>query len=186
MLSTPRPTFRFRLLILILLLLLVLPTNVNAQPATSPYKAETRVWRADANGFISWQLANVFRSISGGTRYTLNLDVSAAAHVATDPYRAGTYKGGNFYNGGTFLVGEATSPIITPTFKFSQAIPSWNIDTPAGTWAEVQLRARTTSQWTSWYNLGVWSSGSETIVRHSVSGQSDAKGTQSPSSETPP
>ncbi len=172
MIPPSRARTTFRLLILVILLPLVLPTNADAQ-TSNPYKAETRAWRADANGFVSWQLDGVLRDVAG-TRYALRLDTSSA-RLATDPFRAGAYKGGNFYNGGAFIVGEAASPIITPTFPFSQAIPSWNIDTPAGTWAEIQLRVRKGSTWTSWYNMGVWSSGTETVVRHSVSAQTDAK-----------
>jgi hypothetical protein len=149
---------------------MALPTNADVQAQPGQYKAETRTWRAASNGFAAWQRDGVSLATSG----TLRLDVPSA-RPATDPFRAGAYKGGNFYNGGTFIVGEATTHIITPTFSFSQAVPSWNADTPAGTWVEVQLRAKIGTQFTPWYNLGVWSSGSETIVRHSVSGQSDAK-----------
>ena len=82
--------------------------------------------------------------------------------------------GGNFYNGGSFFVGEAIGPIVTPSFAFSEAIPSWNANTPNGTWIEVQLRARNGNRWTRWYNMGVWASSQDVVKRHSVSGQADA------------
>jgi hypothetical protein len=71
-------------------------------------------------------------------------------------------------------VGEATGPVVTAAFPFSEAVPSWNASTPAGSWLEVQLRARIGSRWTAWYNMGVWASDPATLERHSVSGQSDA------------
>ncbi|MEO5953333.1 MAG: hypothetical protein ABIQ44_12780, partial [Chloroflexia bacterium] len=172
MASPSRTRTTFRLLIFVILLLLVLPINANAQTPTL-YKAETRTWRAASNGFAAWQRDGV-SLVTAVTTGTLRLDVPSA-RLATDPYRAGAYKSGNFYNGATFIVGEATSPIITPTFQFSQAIPSWNAETPSGTWIEVQMRARVGTQFTAWYNMGVWSSNGDTIVRHSVSAQSDAK-----------
>jgi hypothetical protein len=162
-----------RFLLLAMLLTLLPPVPAGAQNAsTGAYKAETAQWRAAARQFAGWQRDGVSLSASGA----LQLDPQKA-RAGTDPYSAGRYSGGNFYNGGSFLVGEATGPVTTPSFPFSEAIPSWNADTPAGTWIEVQLRARTGTQWTRWYNLGVWASGQETVKRHSVSGQADANGT---------
>jgi hypothetical protein len=145
--------------------------STEAPAASTPtYKAETVRWRSADSQFASWQRDAVSLLPDG----TLRLD-PRAAHTATDPYAPGKYKSGNFYNGSSFLVGEATGPIVEPTFPFAEAVPSWNADTPAGTWIEVQLRARTTStRWTRWYNLGVWSSDPATLQRHSVTAQTDA------------
>lgn len=170
MASKPNLRLHSRILILLILLPTLLPTNADAQ--TPAYKAETRTWRAASNDFSAWQRDGVTLATSVSTG-TLRLDVPSA-RLATDPYRAGTYNRGNFYNGGTFIVGEAVSPIITPTFAFAQAVPSWNADTPTGTWIETQMRARIGAQWTPWYNLGVWSN-SDTVARHSVSNQADSK-----------
>ena len=90
-----------------------------------------------------------------------------SAVLETDPYAAGTYEGGNYYNGGTYWVGEATGPATPTDFDFDELIPSWNAVTPAGTWIEILLRAELDGQWTTWYNLGIWASGSETIQRGS-------------------
>src|SRR5439155_7877272 len=75
---------------------------------------------------------------------------------------------------GSFFVGEATSPVVTTGFPFSEAVPSWNADTSPGMWIEARLRARIGTRWTRWYNMGVWASGQDTVRRHSVSGQADA------------
>jgi uncharacterized protein YvpB len=155
------------LLMITLLSLPMLSTNAQAAP---PYKAETTLWRAADSQFASWQRDAVSLLPDG----TLRLD-PRSAHPGTDPYAPGKYKSGNFYNGGTFVVGEATGPIITPAFPFSEAVPSWNADTPPGTWGEVQLRARTTAtRWTRWYTLGIWASTQDSITRHSVTAQTDA------------
>lgn len=135
------------------------------------YKTETALWRASDAAFAPWQRDAVVLTAGGA----LKLDPHSA-HPGTDPYGQGGYKGGNYYNGGTFHVGEATGPVITPDFAFSQAIASWNATTPAGTWIEVQLRARTGGHWTKWYSMGIWtsSSGQRGVTRHSVSSQADA------------
>ncbi len=80
------------------------------------------------------------------------------------------------YNGGEYVVGEATSPELATAFPFNEAIASWNADTPAGTWIEVQLRARFGARWTKWYSMGVWASDDATVQRHSVRLQGDSDG----------
>ena len=73
-------------------------------------------------------------------------------------------------------VGEATSPIVTTPFAFTEAIASWNAGTPPGTWIEMLIRVRFDTRWSKWYNLGVWASDNLTIERHSVKEQDDADG----------
>jgi hypothetical protein len=158
---------------IVVLLAMAIPASAVAQADSNSnmYRVETVRWRAAEGRFATWQRDGAALASNGA----LQLD-SQKARAGKDPYAAGTYKGGNFYNGGSFFVGEATGPVVLTGFPFAEAIPSWNATTPTGTWIEVQLRARvgTTPRWTAWYNLGVWASGQDTIKRHSVSGQSDA------------
>ncbi len=142
-----------------------------AHAASSTYTTGFSRWRATDDGFGAWAMSGVVVTADG----TLQLDPDAARE-GTDPYAAGVFNGGNFYNGGSFLVGEATSPREEPTFGFSEAIASWNAATPAGTWIETLIRAEIAGRWTKWYNLGVWASDKSTVERHSVNGQSDADG----------
>ena len=70
--------------------------------------------------------------------------------------------------------GEAISPVVATPFDLAEAIPSWNADTPPGSWIEVDLRARIGEErWTAWYEMGVWASGTDAVRRQSVRGQSD-------------
>ena len=93
-------------------------------------------WRAAENGFSGWTLSGV--NLHAGA---LEFD-AATATSGTDPYAAGTFNGRNYYNGGSFLVGEATSPEIATAFDYKEAIASWNASTPDGSWVEVQFRAQ--------------------------------------------
>lgn len=165
---------RFISRFLTLVIFSLTPAAANAAPAdrqVAPYQAATTRWRSADGQFAAWQRTGVTLAPNG----TLQLDPTTAG-PGTDPYRPGTYNGQNFYNGGTFIVGEATGPVVSTPFRFTQAIPSWNVDTPAGTWVEVQLRARLASGWTRWYNMGVWASDSSTITPHSVNKQTGPNG----------
>jgi hypothetical protein len=133
----------------------------------SPTPYQTGFDRFD--DFAGWSGAHTTRGAS------VILDASTAP-TETDPYAAGAYNGGNFYTGGSYLVGEAVSPETATAFGFTEAIASWSADTPAGTWIETLIRARVGGTWTKFYNLGIWASGSETIARHSVNLQGDANG----------
>jgi Peptidase_C39 like family len=128
-------------------------------------------WRAADNGFVSWSLNGVKRNANGA----LELD-PATASAGSDPYAAGTYNGGNYYNGGSFFVGEVTSPEVSTPFNFKDAISSWNASTPAGSWVEIQFRARYGSRWSKWFVLGIWASDDSTVRRHSVQSQNDSDG----------
>jgi peptidase C39-like protein len=128
-------------------------------------------WRAADNGFNSWSLSGVKLNVSGALEFD-----SATARADSDPYPAGTYNRGNYYNGGSFFVGEATSPEISTPFNYKQAIVSWNASTSAGSWLEVQFRAQYGTHWSKWYVLGIWAADTSTVARHSVKAQKDSDG----------
>lgn len=67
-----------------------------------------------------------------------------------------------------------TSPDLTPGFDASELVPSWNAETPAGTWIEVSLSCTTvTGERTGWYVLGRWAAQDTDILPTSVPGQDD-------------
>src|SRR5689334_9912673 len=59
---------------------------------------------------------------------------------------------------------------------FSAAVPSWVAETPAGSWIEVQLRARTAGHWTGFYQIARWDAQAADGVRQSFPAQRDADG----------
>ncbi|HEX9837979.1 MAG TPA: C39 family peptidase [Anaerolineales bacterium] len=143
---------------------------VYAKGEGGEYKTGFIRWRAAENGFSGWTLNGV--KINRGA---LKFD-GATAIMGTDPYAPGSYDGGNYYNGASFFVGEATSPEITTEFNYKEAIASWNASTPEGSWVEVQFRAQYGTRWSKWYVLGIWASDTSTIARHSVNAQGDSDG----------
>ncbi len=139
------------------------PTGTYAQDDGTAYRAETTRWRSAENAFAGWQRGGISLAAGG----VLQLDPAKSSGV-TERYGPGRYRRVSP------LVGEATGPVVTTAFPFSEAVPSWNAVTPGGTWVEVTLRALTASGWTPWYNLGVWASDPDADMRHSVEGQADA------------
>jgi hypothetical protein len=67
-----------------------------------------------------------------------------------------------------------TGPERPTGFGASELIASWTADIPAGSWMQVETRARHASGLTKWYVLGRWAYGEGDIRRTSVSGQGDA------------
>jgi hypothetical protein len=72
--------------------------------------------------------------------------------------------------------GTWTSDWYAPPTDFSELVPSWQADTPPGTWVEIGLQARTVTTESRWFAMGAWAFDTSTIGRHSTNGQSDAVG----------
>ncbi|MEP6814411.1 MAG: C39 family peptidase [Marmoricola sp.] len=67
-----------------------------------------------------------------------------------------------------------TSTWVTPSHDFTQLIPSWQATTPADTWIQVGVRARTTSgSTTSFDEIAKWTTRDRTFKRTSAGTQTD-------------
>ena len=73
--------------------------------------------------------------------------------------------------------GTWTSPWHEPGFPFTRLTPSWNAETPVGTWMSLTVQARRASGGeTRWWTFGAWAAGDETVTRRSVAAKRDADG----------
>lgn len=72
--------------------------------------------------------------------------------------------------------GTWTSPWYAPPHGFTDLVPSWQTSTPAGSWVEIGLQARTSTTDSQWFAMGVWAFDTSTVLRRSVDGQADAVG----------
>jgi hypothetical protein len=63
-----------------------------------------------------------------------------------------------------------------PAGGAAEAIPSWAADTPAGSWVELQLRARRDGRWSRFYRLARWDSAAADSRRTSFDRQDDDDG----------
>lgn len=167
----PNLLLKFFILVIIMFSSVIPASAVVTTSKVAGYQTGFTGWRAADGAFSKWTLSGVTVNTKGSLQLDPAFDVAG-----TDPYPPGSYYGHNYYNGGSFYVGEATSPEIPASFGFKEAIASWNADTPAGTWIEIQLRAWIAGRWTKWYIMGIWSSDTSTVERHSVNLQGDGDG----------
>lgn len=136
---------------------LLVPAPVSSQPAEGP--AFHQLWRQGGDaGMAGWQLDGV--RVEDG-RFALGGEQSAQPleSVATRELAVG---------------GVALGPEQSTAEPILELIPSWNAETPPGSWIEVRLRARVGGRWTGWYALAIWSSDGPSELRRSVRGQDDA------------
>jgi hypothetical protein len=158
-------------------IMLGMVSSASARSKGDGYQTGFVRWRAadqaGESNFSNWILGDGVKLNASGA---LEFDTSANLQSTSDPYPAGGYYTGNYYNAGTFYVGEAISPAIPASFNFAEAIASWNASTPLGSWVEVQFRVQFGSRWSKWYVLGIWASDYSTIHRHSVRLQGDSDG----------
>ena len=159
-----------RIALIVVVLFAIVPSVGAKKGGDNGYQTGFISWRAADYGFAGWEMNGVVNATG-----ELAFDPDTATS-STDPYAAGTYFTKNYYNGGSFFVGEAISPVVTTSFNFEEAIASWNASTPAGTWVEVQIRAQFGDRWSKWYTYGIWASDYSTVERHSVSAQGDSDG----------
>lgn len=81
------------------------------------------------------------------------------------------------YLGTTYDYATWTSPVVTNGFAASEAVASWNADTPGGCWVEVELQGVTAlGNTTKWYIMGRWAADDTYIARTSVPTQGDTDG----------
>jgi hypothetical protein len=161
-------SFRFGAAAAFALVVALMSVGTAASKKATGYETGFDRWRGT---FTGWTAADGATIGAGGLSLPANAGVAG-----TDPYAPGTYGQYDYYNGGSFKVGEVTSPRIATDFGFTEAIASWNADTPTGTWIETQIRAEIAGRWTKWYILGIWAADYSTIHRHSVRLQGDADG----------
>ncbi|TWP36920.1 C39 family peptidase [Leekyejoonella antrihumi] len=138
--------------------------------------APARAWTTAAPRHIEY---HTFRGPSGfahghrsGTRTGsggLVLHHPTAQRTYTDPFAAGAQPV-------TYDVGTWTSPVLRNSFRLTELISSWDVDTPKGTWIEVNVRGWDESgTQTGWFILGRWArddvQAGGAINRTSVDGQ---------------
>ncbi|MFI6349748.1 peptidase C39 family protein [Streptomyces sp. NPDC050560] len=128
--------------------------------------------RAALVDYHGWSTASDWRAGTGdGTRVTAGArpGVTIAAPVGstdyTDPHTGTT---------ATWEYATWASPEHRLTVPATEAIASWNADTPAGTWVQIELGGTySDGTATPWYVMGRWAAGDGDIRRTSVDDQSD-------------
>ncbi|NTX57241.1 peptidase C39 family protein [Myxococcus sp. CA051A] len=105
------------------------------------------------------------------------LVLDASARTDSVPVPTGRNEdGGTRYHEATYRLGSAVSEVQLVPGGFTSVVPSFDAQTPPGTWVKVTLAARIEGAWTKDYELGVWAFDKVPVARHSVDGQGDADG----------
>ncbi|MCX5202627.1 peptidase C39 family protein [Streptomyces sp. NBC_00237] len=87
-----------------------------------------------------------------------------------------TYRDPHTGRTGSYEYAVWTSPLHRCRVPATEIVPSWNADTPPGTWLAVELcGAYENGSRTPWYVLGRWASGETEIRRTSVDAQGDGR-----------
>ncbi|MFC9607794.1 peptidase C39 family protein [Streptomyces niveus] len=103
--------------------------------------------------------------VLSGSRSGLVIATPAGSTDYTDPHTGRT---------STWEYATWTSPVHRSKVPATEAIASWNADTPDGTWIQTELRGTYSDGGaTPWYVMGRWASGDGDIRRTSVDDQSD-------------
>ncbi|CCH15419.1 C39 family peptidase [Micromonospora lupini] len=147
--------------------LTLLATAAPATAARPPSPAhDEQITFQDWSGPADWH-----RGSQDGTRV-----VPGARAGVTLARPAGTIEYADPHTGTTrtWEYGTWTSPVTRIGFDATELIASWNAETPAGTWIQVEMQGSYTSgDQTPWYVMGRWASGDTDIKRTSVNKQGD-------------
>ncbi|MFC0007872.1 C39 family peptidase [Micromonospora siamensis] len=136
--------------------------------ATRPVPGTTTVTHDEQITWQGWSGTTLGTGTTAGTTVTAT-GLALGTPVGTTQYRdphTGTRR--------TWAYGTWTSPLTQVGFGATELVASWNADTPAGTWLQVEVQGTyTTGSRTPWYVLGRWASGDTDIKRTSVDKQGD-------------
>jgi hypothetical protein len=116
--------------------------------------------------------------LSSGTTSGTQIDRNGGLVLAKNGLSQVTYADPFGFPPRDYLAGTWTSGWQPAGFPFLELVSSWNADTPAGTWIQVEMRATASGDghMTKWYVMGRWAYGDADIHRTSVGGQGDKDG----------
>ncbi|MEU4571226.1 C39 family peptidase [Nonomuraea sp. ATR24] len=139
----------------------VLATALTAPTGQAVAAAKPAAGQAD----VVYQRADFAGGTAEGTTAGDGLSFASVAGTASYTDALGTR---------TWEYARWTGPERQTGFGATELIASWTADIPAGSWMQVEARARHAAGLTKWYVLGRWAYGEGDIRRTSVPGQGDA------------
>ncbi|MGN9783367.1 C39 family peptidase [Nonomuraea sp. ZG12] len=144
-----------------------LSTVLLATALTTPAAGQAKVGTKPPPGAadVRYQRAVFADGASDGTATADGLSFAAATGTTSYTDALGTKN---------WEYARWTGPERAVGFPATELIASWTADVPAGSWMQVEARARNDSGLTKWYVLGRWAYGDGDIQRTSVRGQRDA------------
>lgn len=147
---------------------------VSAAPAAAAPSAPARATPLVDNAF--WTSYADWRS--GTARGTLAVSGARPGLVIGAPAGRTDYADPHTGKSATWEYATWTSPLHRSAVPATEVIASWNAETPAGTWLQIELSGRYSDNTaTPWYVMGRWTSGDGDgdIRRTSVDDQTDGR-----------
>ncbi|MCM0677424.1 peptidase C39 family protein [Micromonospora phytophila] len=136
---------------------------VQAAPVAATVVHDEQITFHDWAGDTDWRAGTAAGTVVTPAGLTLGTPVGT-----TD------YKDPHAKSKRSWAYGTWTSPVTDVGFDASELVASWNAETPAGTWIQVELQGTyTTGDQTPWYVMSRWASGDADIKRTSVDKQGD-------------
>jgi len=141
-------------------------TGAVAAPAGGSIAHDEQITYQDWSSHADWRSGTHAGTLAvPGARAGLVLGRPAGTTEYADPHTGVTK---------TWAYGTWTGPVTRVGFDASELIASWNAETPAGTWLQVEMQGTyNTGNTTPWYVMGRWASGDADIRRTSVNRQGD-------------
>ncbi|MEV1288257.1 C39 family peptidase [Micromonospora sp. NPDC049679] len=141
------------------------PTTAGPGSTTSVTHDEQITYQ-DWSSYRQWRRGTHEGTIAlPGTRTGITLLKPTGTTEYADPHTGATR---------TWQYATWTSPVTRIGFDASELVASWNAETPAGTWIQIELQGTyNTGDQTPWYVMGRWASGDQDIRRTSVNRQGD-------------
>ncbi|MEV8543738.1 peptidase C39 family protein [Streptomyces sp. NPDC051572] len=142
------------------------PTLLDARPREGTPTVDNHAWTT----YADWRrgAAQGTRAVAG-PRPGLVIGAALGRVDYTDPHTQKT---------AAWEYATWTSPVHRLSVPATETIASWNADTPAGTWIQIELHGTYSDGTdTPWYVMGRWAAGDQDIKRTSVDDQTDGKST---------
>ncbi|MGW0432493.1 C39 family peptidase [Micromonospora sp. NPDC003197] len=132
----------------------------------APITHDEQITYQDWNSYADWRRGTHAGTIAlPGARTGITMAKPVGTTDYTDPHTGLTK---------TWSYSTWTSPVTQVGFDASELIASWNADTPAGTWIQIEMQGTyNTGNQTPWYVMGRWASGDQDIRRTTVNRQGD-------------
>ncbi|MFG2378175.1 peptidase C39 family protein [Streptomyces sp. NPDC048504] len=142
------------------------PTLLDARPREGTPTVDNHAWTT----YADWRrgAAQGTRAVAG-PRPGLAIGAAIGRVDYADPHTGKT---------ANWEYATWTSPVHKLSVPATETIASWNADTPAGTWIQIELHGTYSDGTdTPWYVMGRWAAGDQDIKRTSVDDQTDGKST---------
>ncbi|MGX1502386.1 UNVERIFIED_CONTAM: hypothetical protein RKD43_001011 [Streptomyces graminofaciens] len=143
-------------------------TGTAAVPAAPSRRARPLVDNRFWSSYTDWRCGDrAGTKAVAGRRPGVVIAEPAGTTDYTDPHTGATAR---------WEYATWTSPVHRSRVPATEAIASWNADTPAGTWLQVALSgAYSDGSATPWFVMGRWAAGDRDIRRTSVDDQKDGR-----------